>query len=98
MDNGIYKVGDLVKNKGIWGNVLFVLESFHGNWYNREALVRFHKKEYNPANLCNFSIDEMELISFDKRPFKKLNNKILATLIKKGNIDAKREFIIRFKK
>lgn len=94
---GYFKVGDIIMDAdySVWGDKLFEISCFHGNEYSPLALVYFVGKPKTNANICNLRLREVKLISALKRPFEKINKKILINLMKKGNIEAKREFKIR---
>lgn len=93
-----FRLGDIVQNKEIWGNKLFVIHGFGGNNYLPELYVHPIGKERTVENSCNFDARITKLFFFEKRPLKKLDNKLLLKLIKNGNEDAKREFVIRNRK
>lgn len=93
-----FKVGDLVRNEEVWGNRLFIIDSFHGNWYLPLISVHPFGKENTVGNMCIFPVSETKLISSTKRPLRKLNKMTIIKLMKKGNVEAKREFLIRIRK
>lgn len=93
-----FRVGDVVMNEDIWGTRLFVIDSFGGNRYLPEAYVHMHGRVKTIGNSCNWDIRYTTLIDAPKRPFKKLKKEILLKFLKKGNEEAKREFIIRANK
>jgi hypothetical protein len=93
-----YKIGDIVRNEMVWGDILFVIERFIGNDYAPEAVVHFRNKPLDNGHKCNFGIEEMKLVNSPNRPFKKLKIEVLRKILKTGNEEAKREFIIRFQK
>lgn len=92
-----FKYGDVVRDSenSVWGNKLFVVYFFHGNDYCPLVSAYFQGKEKNNSNVCNLDVREIKLISAPKRPFKNINKKSLLKLMKKGNMEAKREFMIR---
>lgn len=45
--------------------------------------------------MCNFDVRETKLITSPHRPFRKLPKKNLLKLMSKGNVEAKREFMMR---
>lgn len=45
--------------------------------------------------MVNLDLRKIKLMSAPKRPLKNINEKTLVNLIKKGNIEAEREFLIR---
>lgn len=95
-----FKVGDTVMLPDVWGNKLFIIESFHGNTYLPLMTVHFYKKPVHNGNRCLFDIRNVVLINSNSRPLKNIDTKVLAKLYVKKNIEAVREFIIRknFKK
>ncbi len=93
--NSYFKKGDVVKLPEVWGDILFEIESFHGNNYLPLATVHFLNRPACNRNRCNFDIRFTVLINSSKRPLKNLDKKLLAKLYVKGNIEAKREFLIR---
>ena len=78
-----FRLGDIVRNEEVWGNKLFVIHGFGGNSYLPELYVHPWGKERTVGNSCNF----------DARV-----TKLLLKLVKNGNEDAKREFIVRNRK
>ena len=90
-----FKHGDIVRCEFIWGKILFEVHSFHGNWYCPLMTVHMFGKPKNNANMCNFDVRETKLITSPCRPFKKLPKKNIIKLMSKGNLEAKREFIMR---
>jgi hypothetical protein len=93
-----FKIGDIVKCEVIWGNQLFIVHGFGGNAYLPELYVHFYGKPQIISNICNFDVRMTKLIDSDKRPLKKIDNKIIIKMIKKGNEEAKRELIMRSRK
>lgn len=93
-----FKVGDIVRCEEIWGKQLFVVDRLTGNWYLPELIVYFHNKPKTPGNMCNFSVCATKLIKSNNRPFRKLKMTVLSKLLKKGNVDAIREIILRNRK
>lgn len=93
-----FKKGDIVRNEYTWGNRLFVIDSFHGNWYLPEFNVHPLGKEWTCGNACNFPIYFTKLIDSPNRPFKKLKKDVLIKLMNKGNVEAKREFLMRIRR
>lgn len=98
IDKKYFKVGDIVINPLIWGKRLFQIYKFTGNSYLSEACVHEYGKSKINSNECNFNISEIKLYDNNKRPLKKLKKDVLVKLIKKGNMEAKREFLIRLNK
>lgn len=93
-----FKKGDIVRNESIWGDKLFEVEKLCGNSYSPEMIVYFFGKPKTTENMCNFSIRDSKLITSVKRPLKNLKPNIIIKLMKSGNVEAKREFIIRKRK
>ena len=92
-----FKIGDIIRDAddSIWGNKLFEIYSFHGNAYLPLVSVHFVGKPKTNGNMCNFDIRETKLIRAPHRPFKNLKKSALIMLMRKGNIEAKREFMMR---
>jgi len=92
-----FKKGDIIRDEddSIWGNKLFEIYFFHGNDYLPLVSAYFVGKSKTNVNMCNFDIRKSKLIRALHRPLKKLKKSVLIMLIKKGNIEAKREFMIR---
>lgn len=90
-----FREGDIVKYEVVWGKQLFVIHGFGGNAYCPELYVHFYGKPQNITNTCNFDLLKTKLVDSAKRPFKKINKRVLLNLVKKGNEEAKREFIMR---
>ena len=96
--HGYFKDGDIVKNEGIWGDTLFVVHGFHGNKYQPLLSVHFANKPICNKNTCNFVVSETKLMISYRRPFIKLKQEVIIKLTSKGNVEAKRELIIRSRK
>lgn len=92
-----FRVNDIVRCEDIWGKKLFIVDKLAGNWYLPELVVHPYGLRKSTGNTCNFDVRDTKLIMTNKRPFKKLKKSVLIKLIKKGNIDAIREFILRNK-
>jgi len=92
-----FKVGDIIRDgdDSIWGNKLFEIHSFHGNAYLPLVSTYFAGKAKRIRNRCNFDIRTTKLIRAPHRPFKKIKKSVLIMLMNKGNIEAKREFMMR---
>lgn len=91
--NSYFKRGDVVRYKDVWGGKLFIVNSFSGNEYL--PLMHVHPMSQVNKRLCNFDERKVELISFSPRPLKKIDKRVLVKLMSKGNIDARREFLVR---
>lgn len=90
-----FKKGDIVRNEGIWGQRLFVVDGFGGNSYLPELYVYPHGQEKKISNLCNWSVVDTKLINAPKRPLQRIPRKKVVVLMKKGIEEARREFFIR---
>lgn len=90
-----FKVGDIVKCPAIWGNKLFQVYRLSGNEYLPELNVIEYRKLNSNSNKCNFNVRDVKLYDCPKRPFIKLNKSSLIRVMNKGNVEAKREFLIR---
>lgn len=89
------KKGDIVRNESVWGNKLFEVNSLHGNWYCPLITVYMLGKPKKNENMCNFNANDTKLITTNNRPFKRLFKKNLLKLVSRGNIEARRELMIR---
>lgn len=89
--HGYYKKGDVVKDKEVWGDELFLVEDFGGNAYLPVLHVRFINKKRE----MSLPTQTTTLINSGNRPLKKMKTRILIKMLKKGIEEAKREFIIR---
>jgi hypothetical protein len=90
-----FRYDDVVANDEIWGKTLFVIHSFGGNSYRPELYVHKYGKPKTVGNSCNWDVTMTKLVNSPHRPFRKLKSSVLVKLLKKGNEEAKREFIIR---
>lgn len=90
-----FKYGDIVRCEYTWGKKLFEVHSFHGNWYCPLMSVYMCGKPRTNGNMCNFLVSETKLITAPHRPFRKMTKRVLIKLMSKGNVEAKREFIMR---
>lgn len=90
-----FKIGDVVKCEVIWGNKLFIVHGFGGNSYLPELYVHFHGEPQTISNTCNLDLRMVKLIDSEKRPFKKIAEKVIIRMTNKGNQEAVRELIIR---
>ncbi len=101
MDKGIhkyFKVGDIVRNEEIWGNKLFIVDRLFGNSYQPLLMVHPCGQNKTPGNMCNFALSMTKLVNCPKRPLRKIPQSTLIKLLKNGNVEAKREFIMRNRK
>lgn len=90
-----FRLGDVVGNKEIWGKKLFIIHGFGGNDYLPELYVHPLGEKPTSGNSCNWKVCDTQLIQSQKRPLRKIKSEILIKLLKKGNAEAKREFILR---
>lgn len=94
-----FKRGDIVRDSedSTWGKTLFRITYFHGNWYCPMVSTEIVGKYYpsGKPQRCNLDVRFIKLISTSKRPYKKLPKKVLIKMMNKGNLEAKREFMIR---
>lgn len=91
-----FKIGDIVINRSIWGsNKKFVIDKMYGNAYCPILDVHTANMPKTIGNTCLFNPNDTTLISAPKRPLSKLNKKMLLKMVRKGNIEAKRELLIR---
>lgn len=89
-----FKLGDLVADPEVWGNLIFRVTKFHGNNYcplmSAES-VRLYKGRILKVNL---GVEEARLVNAPKRPFQKLKDKTVLKL-SAVNKEALRELLIR---
>lgn len=91
-----FKIGDIVINKEVWGiSKKFVVDKMYGNNYCPIIEVHPLYERKTNGNTCLFSVSLTRLIGASKRPLSKLKKEIVIKMMKRGNIDAKREFLIR---
>lgn len=91
-----FKIGDVVINKSVWGsNRKFIIDKMYGNAYCPILDVHPKLEAKRNGNTCLFNPDDTTLIDAPKRPLSKLKKAILLTMVRKGNIEAKRELLIR---
>lgn len=93
-----FKVGDIVRNEDIWGRQLFIVDRLFGNAYQPLLIVHPYGKEKTVGNMCNFVLSMTKLVDARNRPLKKIPQSTLIKLVKNGNMEAKREFIMRNRK
>lgn len=91
-----FKIGDCVINEDIWGaRKKFVIDKMYGNaWCPIIDVHPIHECK-TAGNTCLFAVSMTKLIDAPKRPFLKLKKSALIKIMKRGNIEAKREFLIR---
>ena len=91
-----FKVNDVVINEAVWGhNKKFIVDKMYGNTYCPIIEVHPISENKTNGNTCLFSVDGTKLADCWKRPLKKLQKDRVIKLMKKGNVEAKREFLIR---
>ena len=91
-----FKIGDIVKYPEIWGDdKIFQVYKLSGNSYSPILNVYFYNKPKTTSNLCNFDARKAKLYDSPRRPFRKLSLSNLVKIMNKGNVEAKREFLIR---
>lgn len=91
-----FKIGDYVINKEIWGSKKrFVIDKMYGNDYCPIIEVHFSNEPKTINNTCLFTVSMTKLIDAPKRPLSKLKKEVIVKMIRNGNIEAKRELLIR---
>lgn len=92
-----YKVGDVILDcpSSIWGDRKFRIASFFGTKYCAMCLGYFYGKRECWKTHSNLPIEEIILIDAPRRPFRRTALPLLIKLMQKGNVEAKREFIMR---
>ena len=93
-----FKVGDIVRNEDIWGKKLFIVDKLFGNDYQPLLIVHPCGQKQSPGTMCNFVVSMTKLVNNPKRPLRKIPQITLVKLLQKGNLEAKREFIMRNRK
>lgn len=92
-----FKVGDTIIDYpgSCWGEIKFTIRSFFGNDYL--PLVHVHQlgKEETNRYMCNFNVRLIRLVGAPKRPLCKVERKTLISMMNRGVVEAKREFMIR---
>lgn len=91
-----FKIGDIVINRSVWGsNKRFVIDKMYGNAYCPILDVHpIHVPKTN-GNTCLFNPNDTTLINAPKRPLSKLKKVVLLKMVRNGNVEAKRELLIR---
>lgn len=89
-----FRIGDIIICKSIWGDKKFVVDKMYGNIYC--PILDSHElgKDRKTDTICLLNPNFCKLV-YAKRPLSKLKIEILTKLLKRGNIEAKREFEIR---
>ena len=98
--NSIFKYfreGDTVLDYegSCWKNRKFRIARFFGERYSLMCLAYFAGREESWQTHSNLAVNDIILIGARRRPMERVATPILVKLIKTGNIEAKREFIIR---
>lgn|SRR5574344_1447631 len=92
-----FKIGDVVLDypDSCWRKTKFSIRSFYGNTYL--PLVWAHQIGQPESNryMCNLDVRCIRLVGAMKRPLMKVEKKALITMMNKGVVEAKREFMIR---
>lgn len=92
-----FRIGDIVLDRedSCWGNRRFTIASFFGERYCPMCLGYFTGREREWKTHSNLCVRDIILVGARVRPMARVNSTILVKLIKAGNVEAKREFIIR---
>lgn len=91
-----FRIGDIVINREIWGSKRrFVIDKLYGNAYCPIIDVHPINSPKTIGNTCLFSPSMTTLVNASRRPLSKLKKEALLKLMKRGNVEAKREFMIR---
>lgn len=91
-----FKIGDYVINKEVWGSKKkFVIDEMYGNAYCPILDVHTAYESKTNGNTCLFAVSMTKLVGASKRPLAKLKKDIVMKMMRNGNIEAKREFLIR---
>ena len=91
-----FKVGDYVINKEIWDSKKkFIIDKMYGNAYCPILDVHPAYESKTNGNTCLFTVSMTKLVGASKRPLAKLKKDIIMKMMRKGNVEAKREFLIR---
>lgn len=91
-----FKIGDYVINKEVWGSKKkFVIDKMYGNAYCYILDVHPAYESKTNGNTCLFTVSMTKLVGASKRPLAKLKKDIVMKMMRNGNIEAKREFLIR---
>lgn len=96
-NNRYFKQGDIVLNgeHSVWGSRRFTIERFFGVVNNPMCLAYFTGREKCWKTHSNLCVNDLILVGAASRPMARVNQSILLKLIKAGNIEARREFIMR---
>ena len=90
-----FKVKDVVVNKAVCGDSKFIIDKMYGNDYCPILDCHHLGEEKRISNTYLFRVCDTRLVDANERPLIKLKIEIIKKLMKKGNVEAKREFLIR---
>ena len=92
-----FREGDIVLDYegSCWRNRKFRIERLFGERYCPMCLGYFAGREKCWETHSNLCINNIVLVGARRRPMLKVPTPLLVKLIKTGNVEAKREFIIR---
>lgn len=92
-----FKVGDVVLDcsNSCWKKTKFSIRGFFGNAYSPSVLTHQIGKPESNRYACNLNVNEIRLVGAMKRPLMKVNKGVLVTMMNRGVVEAKREFMIR---
>jgi len=92
-----FRVGDIVLDdeNSCWEDHKFTIASFFGEKYCPMCVGYFTGQERSWKTRSNLRVKVIILIDSLNRPFAKISKPVLIKLIQKGNLEAKREFIMR---
>lgn len=92
-----FREGDIVLDRegSCWRNRKFRLVRFFGEKYCPMCLGYFAGMEECWETHSNLCVNDIILVGARRRPMLKVSTPLLVKLIKAGNMEAKREFIIR---
>jgi len=91
-----FKIGDYVINKEVWGSKKkFVIDKMYGNAYCPILDAHPAYESKTNGNTCLFGVSMTKLVGAHKRPLAKLKKEVVMKMMRKGNVEAKREFLIR---
>lgn len=92
-----FRTGDIVLDyRGShWRNRKFRIASFFGERYCPMCSAYYAGREEEWDTHANLCVNDIVLVGARHRPMLKVSQPLLIKLIQKGNVEAKREFIIR---
>nr|DAN81708.1 MAG TPA: hypothetical protein [Caudoviricetes sp.] len=89
-----FKIGDVVADPAVWGNVRFVIYSRHGNDY----CPLLSAKSISPVGgkfiRVNLSPCDIRLVNASRRPLQRISDEALKRMTAKSE-EARRELLIR---